>query len=95
MKIDDMALFMKNYHKGMKRNRYKIVQRRFPNKKRTCHNCGSMEHFIAKCPYDKKENKYKRENNEGKHEQKRDTSKWERHTLVMSGTQVRSQAMRM
>ena len=72
MKIDDMALFMKNYHKGLKRNGYKIVQRRFPNKKkRTCYNCGSTEHFIAKCPYEKKDNKYKRDNNEGKHEHKK------------------------
>ena len=72
MKIDDMALFMKSYHKGLKKNGYKIVQRRFPNKKkRTCYNCGSTEHFIAKCPYDKKENKYKRDNNEGKHEHKK------------------------
>ena len=48
------------------------MQRRFPNKKkRTCYNCGSTEHFIAKCPYDKKENKYKRDNNEGKHEHKK------------------------
>jgi hypothetical protein len=74
MKIDDMALFMKSYHKGLKKNGYKIVQRRFPNKKkRTCYNCGSTEHFIAKCPYDKKENKYKnkKDNNEGKHEHKK------------------------
>ena len=72
MKIDDMALFMKNYHKGLKRNGYKIVQRRFSNKKkRTCYNCGSTEHFITKCPYEKKDNKYKRDNNEGKHEHKK------------------------
>ena len=96
MKIDDMALFMKSYHKGLKKNGYKIVQRRFPNKKkRTCYNCGNTEHFIAKCPFEKKDNKYKRDNNEGKHEHKRDTSKWERHTLGMSRTQLRSQVMRM
>ncbi|XP_066332304.1 uncharacterized protein [Miscanthus floridulus] len=71
MKIDDMALFMKSYHKGLKRNGYKIVKRRFPNKKkRNCYNCGSTEHFIAKCPYEKKDNKYK-DNNEGKHEHKK------------------------
>jgi hypothetical protein len=58
-----MALFIKKYHKGLKQNRYKVVQRKFPNKKkRTCYNCGSTKHFVAKCPYENKENNYKRDN---------------------------------
>jgi len=66
-KIENMSLFMKKYHKGLKQNGYKIVQRKFPNKKkRTCYNCGNTEHFIAKCPYEKKDDKYKKDNNEGK-----------------------------
>jgi hypothetical protein len=51
-KIDDMALFMKKYHKGLK--------------KRTCYNCGSTDHFYAKCPYEKKENNYKKDKHEHK-----------------------------
>src|SRR5579859_2780886 len=72
MKSAISALFMKKYHKGLKRNGFKVVQRKFPNKKkRTCYNCGSTEHFIATCPYGKKENKYKKDyTQEHKHEHK-------------------------
>jgi hypothetical protein len=71
-KIDDMTLFIKKYHKGLKQNGYKVVQKKFPNKKkRTCYNYGSTEHFVAKCPYEKKENNYKRDNKESKHEHKK------------------------
>jgi hypothetical protein len=71
-KMEDMTLFMKKYHKGLKQNGYKVVQRKFPNKKkRTCYNCGSTEHFYAKCPYEKKENNYKKDKHEYKHEHKK------------------------
>ena len=47
-KIDDVALFMRRFHKGLKKQGYKVVKRKFPNKKkRTCYNYGSTEHFIA------------------------------------------------
>ena len=47
-KVDDVALFMKRFQKGLKRQGYKVVKRKFPNKKkRTCYNYGSTEHFIA------------------------------------------------
>ena len=56
--IGDVALFMRKYKKGLKREGYKFVKRRFPNKqKRKCYNCGSTEHFIANCPYENKEDK--------------------------------------
>ncbi|XP_066365214.1 uncharacterized protein [Miscanthus floridulus] len=56
--IGDVALFMSKYKKGLKREGYKFLKRRFPNKqKRKCYNCGSMEHFIADCPYENKEDK--------------------------------------
>ena len=43
------------------------MKRKFPNKKkRTCYNCGSTDHFIAKCPHEIKENKYKKEKKEDK-----------------------------
>ena len=52
---------MKRYHKGLKKQGYKVVKRSFPNKKkRTCYNCGSIDHFITKCPYEIKDNKYKK-----------------------------------
>jgi hypothetical protein len=63
-KVDDVALFMKMFHKGLG---YKVVKRKFSNKKkRTCYNYGSTGHFIAKCPYEIKDNKYKKEKKEDK-----------------------------
>jgi hypothetical protein len=59
VEIGDMALFMKTYKRGLKKQGYKFVKRKFPNKKkRTCYNYGSTEHFIADCLKEKKENKY-------------------------------------
>jgi len=50
-KISDVAFFMRKYHKGLKRQGYKVVPRRFSNKKkRMCFGCGSTEHLIAACP---------------------------------------------
>ena len=38
------------------------MKRNFTNKKkRTCYSYGSTDHFIAKCPYEIKDNKYKKE----------------------------------
>ena len=57
---------MKRYHKGLKKQGYKVVNRSFPNKKRTCYNCRSIDHFITKCLYEIKNNKYKKDNKEEK-----------------------------
>jgi hypothetical protein len=71
-KIDDVALFTRKYNKGLKKQGYKVVMRKFPNKKkRLCFNCGSTEHLIAKCPYEKKDNNYKKDKKESKHEHKK------------------------
>jgi hypothetical protein len=65
--VDDVALFMKRFHKRLKKQGYKIVKRKFSNKKkRTCNNCGSTDHFIAKCPYEIKDHKHKKERKEDK-----------------------------
>jgi hypothetical protein len=66
-KVDDVALFMRIYHKGLKKQGYKVVKRKFPNKKkRTCYNCGSTNHFITKCPYEIKDHQHKKERKEDK-----------------------------
>ena len=58
---------MKRYHKGLKKQGYKVVKRSFLNKKkRTCYNFGSTDHFITKCPYEIKDNKYKKDKKEEK-----------------------------
>jgi hypothetical protein len=64
-----MALFMKTYKKGLKKQGYKFSKRKFPNKKkRTCYNRGRTEQFIANCPNEKRENK----NDKGKARYKKD-----------------------
>jgi hypothetical protein len=56
--IGDVALFIRKYKKGLKREGYKFAKRKFPNKlKRKCYNCGSTDHLIAECPYENKEDK--------------------------------------
>jgi hypothetical protein len=96
-KVDDVALFMKRFQKGLKKQGYKVVKRKFPNrKKRTCYNCGSTNHFIAKCPYEIKDNKYKKDKKEDKADhRKRKKYMGEAH-IGHNGTQLkRAQAMRM
>ena len=66
-KVDDVALFTRRYHKGLTKQGYEVVKRSFSNKKkRTCYNCGSTDHFIAKCPYEIKDNRYKKDKKEEK-----------------------------
>ena len=68
---------MKRYHKGMKKQGYKVVKRKFPNmKKRTCYNCGITDHFIAKCPHEIKENKYRKEKKEDRPTGERARKTW-------------------
>jgi hypothetical protein len=56
--IGDVALFMRKYKKGLKREGYKFAKRKFPNKlKRKCYNCSSTNHLIIECPYENKEDK--------------------------------------
>ena len=83
--MDDVALFMKRYQKGLKKQGYTVVRRKFPNKKKRL--CYNYEHLIAKCPYEIKENKYKRDKKESKHKHKRVIGRWEKLTLAMHGIQ--------
>jgi hypothetical protein len=63
---------MRKYNKGLKKQGYKVVRRKIPNKKkRLCFNCGSTEHLIAKYPYEKKDNNIKKDKKESKHEHKK------------------------
>jgi hypothetical protein len=71
-KVYDVAFFMRRYHKWLKKQGYKVVKRKFPNKKkRTCYNCGSTDHFITKCPYEIKDHKHKKERKEDKADHKK------------------------
>jgi len=71
-KINDVALFIRKYHKGLKKQGYKVVPRRFSNKKkRMCYGCGSTKHLIASCPLENKESNHKHSKKEGKYESKK------------------------
>jgi hypothetical protein len=70
-KVDDVALFMKRFQKRLKKQGYKVVKRKLLNKKRTCYNCCSTNHFIAKCPYKIKDNKYKKDKKKDKADHRR------------------------
>jgi hypothetical protein len=53
---DEMALFIKKFNKFIKkRNPYKGERKEKPRSKRVCYNYGKNGHFIAQCPYEKKE----------------------------------------
>jgi hypothetical protein len=92
VEIGDMALFMKTYKRGLKKQGYKFAKTKFPNKKkRTCYNYGSTEHFIADIPNEKRENKndkckgnYKRDQNHIT----REGTMVEKLTLDMNGIPV-------
>jgi hypothetical protein len=53
---DEMALFIKKFNKFIKKRRpYKGERKEKPRSKRVCYNCGKIGHFIAQCPYERKE----------------------------------------
>jgi hypothetical protein len=53
---DEMTLFIKKFNKFVKKRRpYKGEMKEKPRSKRVCYNCGKNGHFIAQCPYERKE----------------------------------------
>jgi hypothetical protein len=53
---DDVDLFIKKFNKCIKKRRpYKGERKEKPRLKRECYNCGKNWHFIAQCPYERKE----------------------------------------
>jgi hypothetical protein len=53
---DEVALFIKKFNKFIKKRRpYKRERKEKTRLKRVCYNCGKNEHFIAQCPYERKE----------------------------------------
>ena len=74
--VNDVALFMKRFQKGLKKQGYKFAKRRFRNKKkRTCYNCGSTKHFISECPNEIKKYRF----HKGKKQSNTDYKKSKRH----------------
>jgi hypothetical protein len=53
---DEMVLFIKKFNKFVKKRRpYKGERKEKPRSKRVCYNCDKNWHFIAQCPYERKE----------------------------------------
>jgi hypothetical protein len=53
---DEVALFIKKFNKFIKKRRpYKGERKDKPSSKRVYYNCGKNGHFIAQCPYERKE----------------------------------------
>jgi hypothetical protein len=53
---DKVALFIKKFNKFIKKRRsYKGERKEKPKSKRVCYNYGKNGHFIAQCPYERKE----------------------------------------
>jgi hypothetical protein len=51
-----MTLFIKKFNKFISKGRpFKRDRKEKPRSKRVCYNCGKNEHFIAQCPYERKE----------------------------------------
>jgi hypothetical protein len=52
----EVALFIKRFNKYIKKRRpYKGERKEKPRSKRVCYNYGKNRHFIAQCPYERKE----------------------------------------
>jgi hypothetical protein len=53
---DEVALFIKKFNKFInKRRPYKGERKEKPRSKRVCYNYGKNGHFVAQCPYERKE----------------------------------------
>jgi hypothetical protein len=51
-----MALFIKKFNKYIKKRRpYKGDRKEKLRSKRVCYNCDKNDHFIAQCPYERKD----------------------------------------
>jgi hypothetical protein len=53
---DEMTLFIKKFNKFIKKRKsYKGERNENQRSQRVCYNCGKNMHFIAQCPYERKE----------------------------------------
>ena len=96
-KVDDVALFMKRYHKGLKKQGYRVVKRSFPNKKkRACYNCEAPITLLPSVHMRSRTTNTRRTRKRRRPTVERARSTWERLILGMNGTQLKkTQVKRM
>jgi hypothetical protein len=72
-----MALFIKKFNKFISKRRHFKGDKKEKPRSRVCYNCGKSEHFIAQCPYEKKEedNDKKKKLDKGYKKDKKSTKK--------------------
>jgi hypothetical protein len=64
---DEMALFIKKFNKYIsKRRAFKGDKKEKTRSKIVCYNCGKSEHFIAQCPYERKDEDNDKNKKKGK-----------------------------
>jgi hypothetical protein len=90
---DEMSLFIKKFNKYIsKRRPFKGDGKEKTRSKRVCYNCGKSEHFIAQCPYERKDednNKKKKiDKSYKKNKNLQRRSLINKLMLVKNGTQV-------
>jgi len=95
--VKDVALFLRRYQKGLKKKGYKVVKKKFPNKKkRLCYNCGSTNISLLIVPMKLKTTITRETRKRATPTTKRAKGTWERLTLDMNGTQQKiAQVRRM
>jgi hypothetical protein len=64
---EDMTLFIKKFKKYMKKKVLKRDKKFKSTTKRTCYNCGKYDHFIANCPFERRDDE---DNKKNKHYKK-------------------------
>jgi hypothetical protein len=88
---------MRKYNKGLKKQGYKVVRRNFLTRKRDCASIvAALSILLLNILMRRKTITIRRIRKKASMSTRRVTSKWERHILGMSGTQLkRAQVMRM
>jgi hypothetical protein len=64
---EDMTLFIKKFKKYMKKKVLKRDKKFKSTTKRRCYNCGKHDHFIANCPFERRDDE---DNKKNKHYKK-------------------------
>jgi hypothetical protein len=89
---EEITLFIKKFNKYMsKRRPFKEDKKERTTSKRVCYNCEKSRHFIAQCPYERREEDVDKKKKKERNYKTRSSSRrspMEKLTLDKSGSQV-------